>query len=56
MLLIVTVAALCRTQAWDLFVIGLVCYFIYSTVVQLSVAKQLELDEEAVEKRKGKAD
>jgi hypothetical protein len=35
---------------------SLIGYFIYTTIVQLSVAKQVEIDEELVAKRKGKAD
>jgi len=35
--------------------VGLILWFVYTTVVQLSVAKQVDLDEEAVAQRKSKA-
>ncbi|KAG8468639.1 hypothetical protein KFE25_013722 [Diacronema lutheri] len=41
---------------WEAFVCCLICYFVYTTVVQLSVAKQAEIDEEVVAKRAGKAE
>lgn len=38
-------------QAWELLVLSLIGWFLYTTVVQLSVAKQVELDEEYMAKR-----
>lgn len=38
-------------QGWELVVFSLIGWFAISTVVQLAVAKQLEMDEETVAKR-----
>ena len=46
----------CLIQAWEGFVVCLILWFVYTTIVQLSVAKQVELDDEQNEKRKAMKD
>jgi len=41
-------------MAWELFVVGLVCYFLLSIVVQLAKLRQTELDEAKVDELRAK--